>query len=92
MQRCPRRWRRHSTRTIEERSAIRLQLEKHRNVQAWADCHVKINRHGYTLEAYDPIGQRRNAYPNGTAIDTTRDANCLFTFFCEAMRSKSASR
>lgn len=44
---------------------------KHRNVQACADCHAKIDPLGFALEAYDPIGQHRNAYPNGAAIDTT---------------------
>jgi len=56
---------------IRGATTIRQQLEKHRNVQACADCHDKIDPLGYTLEAYDPIGQFRSVYPNGAAIDTT---------------------
>jgi hypothetical protein len=56
---------------IRGATTIRQQLEKHRNVQACADCHDKIDPLGYTLEAYDPIGRFRSVYPNGAAIDTT---------------------
>jgi hypothetical protein len=56
---------------IRGASTIRQQLEKHRNIQACADCHAKIDPLGFVLEAYDPIGQYRSAYPNGAAIDTT---------------------
>ena len=56
---------------IRGATTIRQQLEKHRNVQACADCHHKIDPLGFALEAYDPIGQFRSAYPNGAAIDTT---------------------
>ena len=56
---------------IRGATTIRQQLEKHRNVQACADCHAKIDPLGFALEAYDPIGQFRSAYPNGVAIDTT---------------------
>jgi hypothetical protein len=56
---------------IRGATTIRQQLEKHRNVQACADCHAKIDPLGYALEAYDPIGQFRDTYPNGAAIDTS---------------------
>ena len=56
---------------IRGATTIRQQLEKHRNVQACADCHAKIDPLGFALEAYDPIGRFRSAYPNGAAIDTT---------------------
>ena len=56
---------------IRGATTIRQQLEKHRNVQACADCHATIDPLGYALEAYDPIGHFRSAYPNGAAIDTT---------------------
>lgn len=56
---------------IRGATTIRQQLEKHRSVQACADCHAKIDPLGYALEAYDPIGHFRSAYPNGAAIDTT---------------------
>jgi mono/diheme cytochrome c family protein len=56
---------------IRGATTIRQQLEKHRSVQACADCHAKIDPLGFALEAYDPIGQFRSAYPNGAAIDTS---------------------
>jgi Protein of unknown function (DUF1592)/Protein of unknown function (DUF1588)/Protein of unknown function (DUF1587)/Protein of unknown function (DUF1585)/Protein of unknown function (DUF1595)/Planctomycete cytochrome C len=56
---------------IRGATTIRQQLEKHRSVQACADCHAKIDPLGYTLEAYDPIGRFRSVYPNGAAIDTS---------------------
>jgi hypothetical protein len=55
---------------IRGANTIRQQLEKHRSVQACADCHAKIDPLGFALEAYDPIGHFRSAYPNGAAIDT----------------------
>jgi mono/diheme cytochrome c family protein len=55
---------------IRGATTIRQQLEKHRSVQACADCHAKIDPLGFALEVYDPIGHIRSAYPNGTAIDT----------------------
>ena len=56
---------------IRGATTIRQQLDKHRSVQACADCHAKIDPLGFALEAYDPIGHFRSAYPNGAAIDTT---------------------
>lgn len=56
---------------IRGATTIRQQLEKHRNVQACADCHAKIDPLGFAFEAYDPIGRLRAAYPNGQAIDTS---------------------
>ena len=54
---------------IRGATTIRQQLEKHRSVQACADCHAKIDPLGFALEAYDPIGGFRSAYPNGAPID-----------------------
>jgi cytochrome c553 len=56
---------------IRGATTIRQQLEKHRAVQACADCHAKIDPLGFALEAYDPIGRFRSTYPNGKAIDTS---------------------
>ncbi len=56
---------------IRGATTIRQQLEKHRSVQACADCHAKIDPLGFALEAYDPIGHFRSAYPNGALVDTT---------------------
>jgi hypothetical protein len=58
---------------IRGATTIRQQLEKHRNIQACADCHAKIDPLGFALEAYDPIGHFRSAYPNGADIDTSGD-------------------
>jgi hypothetical protein len=55
---------------IRGATTVRQQLEKHRSVQACADCHAKIDPLGFALESYDPIGQFRSVYPNGTPIDT----------------------
>ena len=37
-------------------------LEKHRSVQACADCHSKIDPYGFALEYFDPIGGYRPTY------------------------------
>lgn len=55
---------------IRGATTVRQQLEKHRSLQACADCHSKIDPLGFALEAYDPIGHFRSAYANGAAIDT----------------------
>lgn len=44
-------------------TTIREQLAKHRNVQACADCHAKIDPWGFALEYFDPIGGFRTHYP-----------------------------
>jgi hypothetical protein len=37
-------------------------LEKHRSVQACADCHAKIDPFGFPLEFFDPVGGYRSTY------------------------------
>ena len=37
-------------------------LEKHRSVQACADCHAKIDPYGFPLEYFDPVGGYRPTY------------------------------
>lgn len=44
-------------------TTIREQLVKHREVQACADCHAKIDPLGFALEFFDPIGGYRENYP-----------------------------
>ncbi|MGJ8681074.1 DUF1592 domain-containing protein [Paraglaciecola sp.] len=44
-------------------TTIREQLQKHRNVEACADCHADIDPWGFPLENYDPIGKYRSHYP-----------------------------
>lgn len=51
-------------------TTIRDQLKKHRDVQACADCHAKIDPLGFALEFYDPIGGYREFYPSMDAGDS----------------------
>ena len=37
-------------------------LQKHRSVQACADCHAKIDPYGFPLEYFDPVGGYRPTY------------------------------
>ena len=37
-------------------------LDKHRSVQACADCHAKIDPYGFPLEYFDPVGGYRPTY------------------------------
>ncbi|MEK9984179.1 MAG: DUF1592 domain-containing protein [Opitutae bacterium] len=37
-------------------------LEKHRTVEACADCHAKIDPYGFPLEFFDPVGGYRPTY------------------------------
>ena len=53
------------------KATLRQKLEAHIHDANCAVCHAKIDPLGYALEAYDPIGHFRSAYPNGAAIDTT---------------------
>ncbi|MBU63737.1 MAG: hypothetical protein CMI26_14695 [Opitutae bacterium] len=41
---------------------IKQLLEKHRSVQACADCHAKIDPYGFALEYFDPVGGYRPTY------------------------------
>lgn len=47
---------------IRGAKTIREQLDKHRNTQACAVCHVKIDPPGFALESYDVIGGWRENY------------------------------
>ena len=44
-------------------TSIRELLEKHRNVQACADCHAHIDPFGFPLERFGPTGEFRTNYP-----------------------------
>ena len=41
---------------------VKQLLEKHRSVQACADCHAKIDPYGFPLEYFDPVGGYRPTY------------------------------
>lgn len=47
---------------IRGATTIREQLDKHRNVESCAVCHVKIDPPGFALENYDVIGNWRERY------------------------------
>jgi hypothetical protein len=47
---------------IRGAKTIREQLDKHRNTQACAVCHVKIDPPGFALESFDVIGGWRENY------------------------------
>ncbi|MCP4174603.1 MAG: DUF1588 domain-containing protein [Fuerstiella sp.] len=54
-------------------TTIREQLNRHRNVEACAECHRKIDPAGFALEFYDPVGGYRSHYSGrrgtGAAVD-----------------------
>jgi hypothetical protein len=53
-------------------ASIRQQYAAHRQVQACAACHAKIDPHGFALENFDVIGGWRDAYRSigkGAAVD-----------------------
>jgi hypothetical protein len=43
-------------------TTIREQLAKHQNSETCASCHRQIDPPGFALEAFDPVGQWREAY------------------------------
>lgn len=45
--------------------SIRDQLDKHRNDESCAACHLKIDPQGFALETFDPVGLWREKYGNG---------------------------
>jgi hypothetical protein len=49
---------------------VRDQLEIHRRNPACAQCHRVIDPPGFALEKFNPVGQWRDAMPDGAAIDT----------------------
>ena len=44
-------------------TTVRDLLARHRDVPACADCHAFIDPYGFPLEAFGPIGERRERYP-----------------------------
>jgi hypothetical protein len=56
--------------------SIREQYAAHRQVQACAACHAKIDPHGFALETFDVIGGWRDAYRSlgkGAPVDRSVD-------------------
>lgn len=50
---------------------LRERLEAHRSDESCVNCHVRIDPLGFALEQYDPVGQWRENYGDGGAIDTS---------------------
>lgn len=50
---------------------LRQRLEEHKRNATCASCHQRIDPLGFPLEAFDPVGRRRDAYPDGQAVDVT---------------------
>jgi Protein of unknown function (DUF1592)/Protein of unknown function (DUF1588)/Protein of unknown function (DUF1587)/Protein of unknown function (DUF1585)/Protein of unknown function (DUF1595) len=48
----------------------RQRVEQHARLPECAVCHVRIDPYGFALEAYDPIGRRREKDLGGHPIDT----------------------
>jgi hypothetical protein len=51
--------------------SVREVLERHRQNAECARCHSLFDPYGLALEEYDAIGQYRQAYANGTAVDAS---------------------
>ena len=49
---------------------VREQLELHRRNPTCAQCHRTIDPPGFALEKFNPVGQWRDAMPDGAVIDT----------------------
>ena len=49
---------------------VREQLELHRRSPTCAQCHRVIDPPGFALERFNPVGQWREAMPDGASIDT----------------------
>lgn len=54
-------------------SSISEILAKHRDTPACYDCHLRIDPPGFALEHFDPIGRRRERYPNKLPIELAAD-------------------
>jgi hypothetical protein len=50
--------------------SVRQLVERHAKEPACARCHVRIDPFGFALEAYDPIGRRRQKDLGGRPVDT----------------------
>ncbi len=55
--------------------SIRQRLKLHRKDPNCASCHAKIDPLGFALESFDPVGQTRRTYDDGTPIDTATTYN-----------------
>lgn len=56
---------------------VRDKLASHREDAACASCHNRIDPLGLAFENFNPVGQWRDAYLNGEAVDATGTADTL---------------
>jgi hypothetical protein len=56
--------------TATDGLTVRQLVEKHRSVASCAACHSRIDPFGFALEAYDPIGRRRQKDLGDRPVDT----------------------
>jgi hypothetical protein len=52
---------------------LRQRMEQHRADPRCAGCHRRMDAFGFALEAFDPIGQRREQDGDGQPIDPVSD-------------------
>jgi hypothetical protein len=50
--------------------SVRERLEAHRRDSSCINCHTRIDPLGFALENFDPVGQWRETYRDGSNIDT----------------------
>jgi hypothetical protein len=55
--------------SADETASVREMFERHAEDPACAKCHERIDPLGFSLEAYDAIGRRRDKDPAGRPID-----------------------
>jgi mono/diheme cytochrome c family protein len=51
--------------------SLKAKLEQHKRNASCANCHVRIDPLGFSLEHYDSTGRWRERYPDGNPVDTT---------------------
>jgi mono/diheme cytochrome c family protein len=49
--------------------SLKAKLEQHKRNTACANCHLRIDPLGFSLERYDSTGRWRDKYPDGNAIE-----------------------
>jgi hypothetical protein len=75
-----------------EAPTIRERLEQHWTDPACAACHVRIDPLGFAFEHYGALGERREVWDDGYAVDATGDLDGVpFDGAAEAMAVLAAS-
>jgi Protein of unknown function (DUF1588)/Protein of unknown function (DUF1585) len=52
---------------------VKARLEQHKRNATCANCHVRIDPLGFSLERYDPTGRWRNQYSDGKQIEDSAE-------------------